>query len=73
MGQLKYVNESELVFSEPRMPLSPIYGMEILEEINNLRTWNDFVTLCDKYGDWLCYEPFLNKKVARSLCLQDMA
>ncbi|RDB99538.1 hypothetical protein C1866_01290 [Eggerthella lenta] len=63
MGQLKYVNESELVFSEPRMPLSPIYGMEILEEINNLRTWNDFVTLCDKYGDWLCYEPFLNKKV----------
>ena len=66
MGQLKYVNESELVFSEPRMPLSPIYGMEILEEINNLRTWNDFVTLCDKYGDWLCYEPFLNKKVGAS-------
>ena len=63
MGRLEYVNEYELVFREPRKPLSPIYGMEILEEINNLRTWNDFVTLCDKYGDWFCYEPFLNKKV----------
>ena len=73
MGQLKYVNESELVLCEPPHALSPIYGMEILEEINNLRTWNDFVTLCDKYGDWLCYELSLTRRWARSLCLQDMA
>ncbi len=63
MGRLEYVNENELVFSEPRMPLSPICGSRILEDINNLRTWRDFMTLCNKYGDWLCYEPFLNKKM----------
>ncbi|MDU5353577.1 MAG: hypothetical protein E6136_11530 [Eggerthella sp.] len=63
MEWLRCVNEFELLFNEPQKPLSPVDGMELLEEVNNLRTWKDFVALCDKYGDWLCFEPLLNKKV----------
>lgn len=63
MSQLRYANEFEIVFNEPHKPLSPVDGMELLEEANNLRTWKDFVALCNKYGDGLCYEPLLSKKV----------